>query len=88
MVLTPIPSRASDPAALAAEVRALANEAYRSLHQPGTSATEIRALSRRVACLQSQVRGGRSRDHSDWLASLRKAVDDRLGGGASSTGRA
>jgi hypothetical protein len=62
---------ALDPAGLAQEVRSLANNAYRVLKRPGAEAVEVRALSRRIAHLQDQIRGYPFVDLACWLANVR-----------------
>jgi hypothetical protein len=63
-----------DPAVLAQEVRALGNDAYRVLKRPGAEAVEVRALARRIAHLQDQIRGYPFVALACWLASVRQLV--------------
>jgi hypothetical protein len=64
-----------DPARLAAEVRDLAFEAYRTLHDPFPSTPEAVQLSRRIARLQGKLRSLPAPDLSLWLENLRQRVE-------------
>jgi len=66
---------ALDPAALAEEVRDLANDAHRVLNSPTPETHDIDDLSRRVADLQGQIRGYPFDELACWLDNVRQIID-------------
>ena len=64
-----------DPAALAEEVRDLANDAHRVLNAPTAVVPEIDALSRRIASLQDQIRGYSFDELECWLDNVRQIIE-------------
>ncbi len=64
-----------DPAALADEVRELANDAHRVLNTPAPKLPEIDALAERVAYLQDQIRGYPFSELSCWLDNVRQIIE-------------
>jgi hypothetical protein len=64
-----------DPAALADEVRDLAHDAHRVLNTSPTEFREIDELSRRISCLQHQIRGYPFDELSCWLDNVRQLVE-------------
>jgi hypothetical protein len=67
-------TNARDPRVLAEEIRNLAAQAYRALHDPLTDARGTRELSRRIADLQGVIDGLASDDLALWLENLRRRV--------------
>jgi hypothetical protein len=78
MVANPTLMSPNDPAMMAAEVRALATQAHRSLNDSSFSVSEARDLARRIRRLQSLTRELKSADLADWLSNLRREIDARL----------
>lgn len=72
-----LPTSLCDPATLAAEVRDLATEAYRTLNDPVAGSPHTRHLSERISHLQSQVRELAAADLSLWLENLQRRVESR-----------
>jgi hypothetical protein len=65
-----------DPAALAEEVRELANDAHRVLNTLATEIPEIDALTERIAHLQAQIRGYPFDELACWLDNVRQIIED------------
>ena len=64
-----------DPAALAEDVRELANDAHRVLNAPSPVTPEIDALAQRVAHLQHQIRGYPFDELACWLDNVRQIIE-------------
>jgi hypothetical protein len=64
-----------DPAALADEVRDLAQDAHRVLNSPTTEDVAIEDLSRRIDLLKDQIRGYPFNELSSWLDNVRQIID-------------
>jgi len=64
-----------DPAALAENVRELANDAHRVLNDPAPVTPEIDALAQRVAYLQDQIRGYPFDELACWLDNVRQIIE-------------
>jgi hypothetical protein len=64
-----------DPAALAEEVRELANDAHRVLNAPAPEGPEIDALAHRVASLQDQIRDYPFAELACWLDNVRQIIE-------------
>ena len=64
-----------DPAALAENVRELANDAHRVLNAPIPVTPEIDALAERVAYLQDQIRGYPFDELACWLDNVRQIIE-------------
>lgn len=73
-----------DPAALAAEVRDLATEAYRTLSDPLDDIPHARQLTERISHLRNHVRGLDAEELALWLENLQRrlspATSDRDSG--------
>src|SRR4051794_12938127 len=69
------PPGSSDPAALAEEVRSLANDAYRSLNGPVADAPAALELSRRIGVLKHTIDRLDADELSLWLETLRRRID-------------
>jgi hypothetical protein len=64
-----------DPAALAEDVRELANHAHRVLNDPAPLVPEMDALAQRVANLQDQIRGYPFDELACWLDNVRQIIE-------------
>ncbi|MDR3633717.1 MAG: hypothetical protein P4L84_07755 [Isosphaeraceae bacterium] len=66
----------SDPAALAASVRALACRAHKALNESATHPAELRSLLQQARGLRAQVQDWPSDDLPHWLEHVQRRLEN------------